>query len=80
MDITHPQQAITLTLPDGSQRHLNHLVTVAKVGSSNRGHGKSLEKRLMPDSSELRSRGLKVTVPHLQILAIFQKADNEKNT
>ncbi|HCF1774332.1 TPA: ferric iron uptake transcriptional regulator [Pseudomonas aeruginosa] len=29
----------------------------------------------MPDSEELRSRGLKVTLPRLQILEIFQKSE-----
>lgn len=29
----------------------------------------------MPDSNELRHRGLKVTLPRLQILEIFQKAE-----
>lgn len=34
MDITLPQQAITLTLPDGSQRHFDHPVTVAEVAAT----------------------------------------------
>lgn len=29
----------------------------------------------MPDATELRNRGLKATLPRLQILEIFQKAD-----